>query len=91
MSDNQTMDTESWSDYRIFLIRTLERLEALIRELEKKIDDLRRDGSSEVARVRAELNDLKVDFAMQKVKVSIYGSLAGAGISALVSYLMRAH
>lgn len=90
MSD-EGMETASWSEYRLYLVKALEGLEKLIKELESKIDALRREGIVDINTLRAEVNALKVDFAMQKVKVGLIGSVAGAVISALISYLMKGH
>lgn len=89
------METESWTEYRVYLIRTLERLEGLIRDGNARLDTFKSDGSKEVAMLRAEINRLEIEFGMQKVKMGIISALSsmvtGAIVAAIVGYLMKGH
>jgi len=76
------LDVEGWGEYRKLVISTLERLEAAIKELRGLIDTIRQDGSKEISatrdELRTELTNLKVEFSMQKVRISFIGAIAGS-------------
>jgi predicted RNase H-like nuclease (RuvC/YqgF family) len=89
-------EIEGWNEYRIHLIRTLDRLDGNIVALEAKMDMFRQDARNDLARLQREeiesikksINQLNVDFGMQKVRVGLLASGAGAAVSAIISYVL---
>ena len=78
MSDS--MEPESWSEYRRLILQALERLDGEIRGLNGKIDAFRAD----------DIATIKVEVAMLKVKAGMWGAIMGliTGVLAgLVAYL----
>ena len=96
-------EVESWAEYRIHLIRTLERLEEAINALSKKIDMATKDGNADLSRVRDDLRGecqklskeivaLQIEFSMQKVRVGLLGAAAGsvpAIVAAIIWFVTR--
>lgn len=71
-------ELESWSEYRMWLIKTLERLELSIQDLGSKVDGVRKDGDGDVSKLRSELADLRAEFREQKVRTGFLGAAAGS-------------
>lgn len=61
------MEVETWSEYRKYLLMTLERLERDIKAVDGKIDAL-----------RAQVAHLEMEFSMQKVRIGLLGAAAGS-------------
>lgn len=86
------MEVDGWAEYRRYLIATLERLEASVTTLNQRLDDFRHDGNAEVSRLREEMNALRIEFGMQKVRTSLLGAAAGSVppvVVAIIWYLTR--
>ena len=75
--------TATWAEYRVMILRTLERVDNSISRLESRIDTLR---SEEIAQmhVRISLLEVKVIFI-----AAIASLITGGTTSAIVSYLLR--
>lgn len=93
-------EVESWAEYRIHLIRTLERLEDAINTLGRKIDTATKDGNIDLGRVRDDLRAeiaksarditaLQIEFGMQRVRVGLIGSAAGAIVGGIIAYAVK--
>jgi hypothetical protein len=91
---------EGWSEYRKLVIGSIERLEAAIKELRALIDTLHRDGQASLILVRDELRKeleierkertrLEIEFSMQKVRVSLIASGAGAIVGGVIAYFVK--
>jgi hypothetical protein len=68
----------SFDEYRQLILHTLERLQLGITAIEIKLDELR----------KRDLEAMKIDIAMLKVRASIFGGLAGAVAGALLSAII---
>lgn len=94
------MEMEGWSEYRKLVIGSIERLESAIKELRGLIDTLHRDGQSslvamrddlrrEIEQERRERTKLEIEFTMQKVRVGLIGSIAGALFGGIIAYVVK--
>ena len=80
--DRRTSD-RSWSEYRRLILAELERLNTLISDTGRKIEETR---STDIAQLRIEI-------AMLKVKSGMWGALGGlvTGLTALIMIVLRGH
>lgn len=72
----------SWEEYRRLVVSELERIDAAMRELDRKLDDalfVRDKGMSE----------LRVEVAILKTKATIFGAIAGTAATVLLQVLMK--
>lgn len=91
-------DVESWVKYRIHLVNTLDRLDRDIIKVGDKVDavedgiraELARLQREEIGKLRSEIIALQIEFGMQKVRVGLLASGAGAVIAAVMSFVMKA-
>lgn len=65
--DNPGGGNENFQAYRLFLLREIRNLNAALRELDRKLDDV----------VNAELRKISVELAYLKMKAGIWGGLGG--------------
>lgn len=68
----------SWGEYRRLVVETLDKLDESIRELRSLVEQFRKDGHDEVGELRREMANLRVEFAMQKVKVGAVAVALGS-------------
>lgn len=70
---------EGWGEYKKLILKELERLEAAVNELNRKIDAFRAD----------DMATLKVEIALLKLKAGVWGAVAGAvPVSAMVLWYL---
>jgi hypothetical protein len=78
-------ESNGWDQYRRLVTNDLARLSEEVRELRDQIVDFRNEERETRQR---ELNLLKLDVAMLKVKSGLWGS-AAAAITVLVAVILR--
>lgn len=75
---------EGWGEYKKLVLRELERLEASVADVGRKVDGLQAVNARTLA-------ELSVEIAMLKVKAGVWGAVAGAipAIGALLWVLLK--
>ncbi len=82
-------DIESWTEYRLLIVTTLERLESAILKLRETVDQFRKDDRAEVDKLRAEVVALRIEFGMQRIKIAVIGAAASLIVSGIISYFVK--
>ena len=83
----------SWAMYQRLVLSEIARLDKVLQTVEDKgqqlATDLRKDLSDAVSVLKKQLADLDKAIAVMQAKAAIYGTLAGAVITALIEYVLH--
>lgn len=82
MSNEESIDLNKLSQKELLI-----RLYDHMKNLEKSVSDIKRDGESRHEKMQEEISKLKVRVAVIETKAAAYGAVAGIVISVLVKLL----